>query len=249
MSFQDDTGDFTMVSHQLAAKVGLVCAAVYGAVWRYCNMKEGNCRASYGTIGENINVDRRTVIRSIEKLCRLGYLVDTTPDCRHAPHAYIIGKTVSQNNNSGVTESHPHNENGVTESHPKSTVGVTESHWGSDTESLLGVTESHPNRDINRDSNRELKPSPKPHKIPAVQIFVEVTEKYCLTKPQMRELDEIIGDNQANLDKWRDVVKAWSLAGYKLTNITGQLEWFKNGIPSYKNINGNHDQKVSISAK
>lgn len=106
-------------------------------------MREGNCRASYGTIGENINVDRRTVIRNIEKLCELGYLIDTTPNCKHAPHVYIIGKTVAQNNSLGVTFCHSYDEK-----------GVTESHWGSDTESLLGVTESHPKRDINRDSNR-----------------------------------------------------------------------------------------------
>jgi len=36
-----DIGSFTPVPHTLAQEVGLVCAAVYGAVWRYCQMEEG----------------------------------------------------------------------------------------------------------------------------------------------------------------------------------------------------------------
>ena len=142
MSFQDDAGDFTMVSHQLAAEVGLICAAVYGAVWRYCNMKGGNCRASLSTIGADLNIDRATAMRCITKLVKLGYLIDQTPGLRNVPHTYILGKTVAQCNSLGdktVAESHT---NCCRESH-QLLQRVTPT-----------VAESHLNRDINRDSNR-----------------------------------------------------------------------------------------------
>lgn len=95
-----EIGNFTPVSHSLAQEVGLVCAAVYGVVWRYCQMKDGICKASLDTLGSDISVDRATVMRSIKKLCELGYLLDQTPDRRNAPHTYILSKSVAQCNSS-----------------------------------------------------------------------------------------------------------------------------------------------------
>lgn len=78
----------------------------------------------------------------------------------------------------------------------------------------------------------------RPPTIPAVQVFVEVTEKYCLNKTQIKVLSDKIGDTPAALDKWREVVTQWNLCGYKLTNVKGMLDWFRDGIPTYKNGNG-----------
>lgn len=93
-----ELGSFTPIPHSLAQEVGLVCAAVYGEVWRYCQMKDGSCKASLDTLGSGISVDRATVMRSIKKLCELGYLKDQTPDRRNAPHTYILSKTVAESN-------------------------------------------------------------------------------------------------------------------------------------------------------
>jgi len=75
----------------------------------------------------------------------------------------------------------------------------------------------------------------RPPAIPAVQVFFEVTNKYCLNNTQIKVLSNRVGDTPAALSMWREVVTAWQLCGYKLTNINGMLDWFANGIPQYRN--------------
>lgn len=90
------------------------------------------------------------------------------------------------------------------------------------------------------------KSTPLPPVIPSVKIFVETTGKYALNKTQIKAIESEVGNTPASLEKWQSVVTAWQLAGYKLTNVTGMIDWFKNGIPVYKNgkgANGNGTYK------
>lgn len=121
-----EIGNFTPVPHSLAQEVGLVCAAVYGVVWRYCQMKDGICRASLDTLGSDINVDRATVMRSVKKLCELGYLIDQTPARRNAPHTYILAKSVAECNSPEVEAVAPNNSSSPTVAECNAT--VAESH-------------------------------------------------------------------------------------------------------------------------
>jgi hypothetical protein len=103
-----------------------------------------------------------------------------------------------------------------------------------------GMQNLHLNReslDIDSRDNKKSAATPpiKPHSIPAVGVFVEVTGKYCLSKPQMKEVEEVIGDSPTSLEKWRGVVKEWLMRGFKPTNVAGMLEWFKGEIPVYQN--------------
>lgn len=63
-------------------------AAVFGAIWRYCQMQDGVCRASLETIADVIGVNKATVMRHAQILCDDGYLKDLTPDLRNRPHIY-----------------------------------------------------------------------------------------------------------------------------------------------------------------
>ena len=70
-------------------------AAVHGAMWRFCQMQDGVCKASLSTIGELIGVDVSTVSRHAEELVKDGYFVDLTPNLRNRPHVYVdTGKVV-----------------------------------------------------------------------------------------------------------------------------------------------------------
>lgn len=75
-------------------------------------------------------------------------------------------------------------------------------------------------------------PKNRPDVIQSVKIFTEISGRYSLNKTQMITLQQRVGDDPAALDKWRGVVQAWLMAGYKPTNISGMLEWFDNGIPA-----------------
>lgn len=69
-------------------------ALVFGRMWQYCGMSDGVCRASLERIGKDIEVSAVTVMRHAEKLVNDGYLIDTTPDKRNAPHVYMDGRKV-----------------------------------------------------------------------------------------------------------------------------------------------------------
>lgn len=81
---------FTPLIDSMIDEYGLVTAAVYGIVWRHCQMKDKVCKAAIITIAKKINVSERTVIRHLQKLCSDGYLEDRTPDLKHKPHTYAI---------------------------------------------------------------------------------------------------------------------------------------------------------------
>lgn len=96
-------------------------AAVHGAMWRFCQMEDGVCRASLSTIAEMLGISPATVMRHAEALCRDGYFTDLTPDLKNRPHVYadagrVVMKSklnahVSQRNtgisqrNAGISES------------------------------------------------------------------------------------------------------------------------------------------------
>lgn len=119
-----DIEGFTPLIDTLTTQYGPIRAAVFGRMWRFCQMKDGICRASLEKISDGLGIDRSTVARHIEALCDDGYLEDTTPELRNRPHIYAdtgkagikvrIDATVAQNNsdiktvaqrNSSVAES------------------------------------------------------------------------------------------------------------------------------------------------
>jgi len=84
-------------------------ALVFGRMWQYCGMSDGVCRASLERIGKDLEISGVTVSRHAEKLVADGYLIDSTPDRRNAPHEYIDGRKVEMKSRiaAGMTESKP----------------------------------------------------------------------------------------------------------------------------------------------
>jgi DNA-binding Lrp family transcriptional regulator len=80
---------FTPVIDALVDELGLVTAAVFGAVWRYCQMQSSVCTASQDKIAERLRLERRTVMRHIKTLVEHGYLRDLTPELKNRPHTYM----------------------------------------------------------------------------------------------------------------------------------------------------------------
>ena len=67
---------YTLIFPEIAAEYGLTCAAVFGVVWRYAQIRDGTCQASYDTLTAEIGVNERTVRRKAEELqdARLTHL-------------------------------------------------------------------------------------------------------------------------------------------------------------------------------
>jgi DNA-binding Lrp family transcriptional regulator len=83
-----DFDGFTPVVDEMARQHGLVRAAVFGRIWRYCQMTDGACSASLETIADGLGVDKATVLRHATALEEDGYISDLTPDARNRPHIY-----------------------------------------------------------------------------------------------------------------------------------------------------------------
>ncbi len=79
---------FTPLMDVIAKSKGVVRAAVFGKVWRYCQMADGVCRASVTTIANGLGMERSTVQKHLQALCDDGYLEDKTPGRRNSPHVY-----------------------------------------------------------------------------------------------------------------------------------------------------------------
>lgn len=107
-------------------------AMVHGAMWRYCQMEDGVCRASLTSIANMIGVKDATVSRHAEVLCADGYFKDLTPNLKNKPHVYAdTGKIVMRSKISGLAQ---------------------DSSGG--TQNSASGTESRLNKVLNKDSNK-----------------------------------------------------------------------------------------------
>lgn len=186
-SFLTEVQGFTPVIDAVVKDTSLMTAVVYGRVWRYCQMEDRVCKAALETIGAEIGVSRRTVERHIKALCSQGYLIDTTPGRRNAPHIYAdTGKLKI----AGLLSV----QDGKTES-PTNDVGKTESPSRSDRESDLGRTESTKKIDIKIDSKKdnihagEKPPTPAQAMFTALASVCRINTK-LLTKTQRIQLNQ-----------------------------------------------------------
>jgi hypothetical protein len=93
---------FTPVIDCLVKEYGLVTAAVFGRIWRFCQMKDGVCQASLETLAEDIGLDKATIMRHAKKLVDFEYLIDLTPDLRNHPHTYADTGKVTLTSKIGV---------------------------------------------------------------------------------------------------------------------------------------------------
>ncbi len=79
---------YTPVFDNLIDEFGLYTAAVFGRVWRYCQMQRGYCHAEQTRIADELGIKRETVNRSLKLLVDAGYLSDATPNTKGRTRIY-----------------------------------------------------------------------------------------------------------------------------------------------------------------
>lgn len=95
---------FTPIIDSLAQELGLITAAVFGRVWRYCQGEQGVCTASMERIAQELGLGRATVMRHIHILVENGYLKDLTPDLVKRSHTYADTGKAGLSINIGVSQ-------------------------------------------------------------------------------------------------------------------------------------------------
>jgi DNA-binding transcriptional regulator YhcF (GntR family) len=69
-----DVDGFTPLIDVVTTAVGLTAAAVFGRIWRFCQMELEVCTASHQTIADDLGLARETVSRSCKALVEAGFL-------------------------------------------------------------------------------------------------------------------------------------------------------------------------------
>ena len=83
-----DVDGWTPLIDSIVQNHGIITAAVFGKVWRYCQMEDKVCKASQQRIADELDLSRIAINTHIDTLCKNGYILDTTPDVVGIPHIY-----------------------------------------------------------------------------------------------------------------------------------------------------------------
>ena len=85
-----DGNPFTLLFDDVVAEVGLLPAAVFGVVWRYCQRRYQECYAAQQTLADHLGITRQTLNKHLTGLVEAGYLEDVTPAREGQPHTYRL---------------------------------------------------------------------------------------------------------------------------------------------------------------
>lgn len=201
---------FTPLFDDVVSDVGLSDAAVFGKIWRYCQMKDHVCTASQERMAEELGISRRTIMRSIAKLIEHGYIEDRTPNLIGGTHTLV--------------------DTGKASMRITVTGGVTESHRGCDNLAQLPVTKSH-SKIVLKKEEETLKPQPpheQTHK-PSIytlheqnfgtitQILADQLDDYADLPYIMleRAFTEAVNNNVRRWSYVRAILDKWKVSGYQ----------------------------------
>lgn len=199
-------------------------AIVHGAIWRFCQMKDGVCKASLTTIGEKTGLAPATIMRHAQVLCKDGYFIDLTPDLKNKPHVYADTGKVKMINRFHVSERN---------------VSISQRN--------ASVSESQLSKDINKEIYKKEKegakaPQPlKANQIPQIILYRKVTGKYPPKALQFKVIVWVdkVGDRlgrEATEEDLRPFLEEWLKRGYNPMAATWLSDWAVPGnIPNGRN--------------
>lgn len=234
---------FTPIIDRLVEEKGLVTAAVYGVVSRYCQMSNQVCTASLDKIAGRLGLSYSTVLRHIKVLCKLGYLEDRSEGVRNRPHIYAdTGKLSVQGTiKAGLSENPPAPE-GLSERQSGLSEKQTRSVRKTDEETLQ---ETSKRQEKNTTLPAEETPSaPKPHPIkdlltaceeawgyPVEHAKKEAAAAKALLKRHTQaeivacvrylQTDPWWADKHVGLQSIRERIGPWKLLGMPTTSTNG----------------------------
>jgi len=81
---------------------------------------------------------------------------------------------------------------------------------------------------------------------PSVKVWGDLTDATVPNWNIAADIHHAVGTEPRALDKWKATINAWLAAGYKPRNITGMLDWFRDGIPKRPRNNGNGRQPEPV---
>jgi len=199
-------------------------AIVHGAMWRFCRMKDGVCKASLTTIGEMTGLAPATIMRHAQVLCEDGYFIDMTPDLKNKPHVYADTGKVKMVNRFDVSQRN---------------VSISQRNASVSQSQLNKV-----NKKVISKKVKEVAQAPRPLKanqIPQIILYREVTGKYPPKALQFKVIIWIdkVGDRlgrEATAEDLAPFLEEWLKRGYNPMAATWLSDWAVPGtiVPNGK---------------
>jgi len=241
---------FTPCMDVIVDKYGIVTAAIFGVVWRFCQMKDGVCWASQEKIGSMVGMSRQTANEHLKKLVDGGFLRVIPASNGDTVQFVDTGKaTLSIKLTGGVGETdrgcQPSLQGGVNETDTKIVFKDTNKKQEESILPAKNAGKPEPIRvpcdgdgmpdDWKDKPTKKQKHQPDPRYTHiAYSAFYSVTKK----RPASILVDEVIkivGDNP-DIEHLRKCYIEWCSRGYNPTSIKW-LDWYTNGIPGYSKNN------------
>jgi len=241
--FLSQVDGWTPIIEVVAQEVGLIPAAVYGVVWRYCQGEKRVCYASLETMAEKLGINAATVQRHIKALCSAGYVEDLTPGLRNKPHTYrdtgrveilmLVQARIADSNVDDV----PH----CTAQPDIAECNVTLQSATSHCREYVEDRSKRESRDNQGEKvGRASAPARKRtvdarSKHPAVLLVKGITGR----NPPKALYDKVIliAGEHPDCERAADCYRAWCERGYNPNALTWLTEWYVVGVPG-RNGNG-----------
>ena len=197
-------------------------ASVYGAIWRFAQ-RTGSCYASHRAIAERVGVSRRTVVRHVAVLVRMGLIAVTgRPGCPSliTPVAALPCRDAMP---PARVRKGPPKEDRCPSAHCTPRHTVTGAKIGCDTVAHPPVPACHTKRQDKRQQ-------------PAVPAGIRLLRGVCKRYPPKETwefLCECLGQ-EPDRARLEECYVQWRIAGYKPTNYAWVSNWYRDGIPEQR---------------
>jgi len=232
--------NFTPLIDEITAQLDLIASAVYGVVWRYCQMRNNHCTASVETVGEKLGVARSTVERHLAKLCELGYIQkESRPGMTNI---YTVTDLIQHETVERFTFQEVRQRD-VPPTSERRTTYVRETYKDTSKDT------SKETNSVSASPSRATAKKPKNPQPAAVKVFRSKAHRFP-SKCWWEEVDAVVGDDPADLERWGEVVFNWCGLGWNPTNVKGMLDCFKkNETPGDYANNGRPNGKANSGGR
>jgi DNA-binding transcriptional ArsR family regulator len=227
---------WTPIIDAIAMEHGLVTAAVFGRMWRFCQMSDGICKASLDKIASYLGIDKSTVMRHAKILVDAKFLEDTTPNIKNKPHIYrdtgkaqLVSSTVAHvaERNVSVAERN---------------VSVAECNVSVAESQLKKVIKKQVKDKKTLRANARTRDARLDH---PVLIAYNKTMRLHIPIALRDKVIDIVGDDPDRLTRWDTTLITWLGQGYNKTNINGLLDVFQNGLSKTKGALTNTERSLA----
>jgi DNA-binding transcriptional ArsR family regulator len=220
---------WTPVSEILIEEFGLITAAVFGRVRRFCQMRNGQCTASLQTIGDSLGISPRTVANHLKLLVDAGYL---TAERRHGrTTAYRdLGLLNDEDGSEGPSGGIPLPAEG------KSELGTPQIRSPLESDSYdreLRKDKYIRNEEREEEENKShlhnhISTIGQPEVYDAAAAYTEITLRTLSNSWKSRVLSTV-GEDERDLERWKKTISDWLRRGYNPNSIYGILDVYQKG--------------------